>query len=555
MYGCALFVILLVASLLHEWRRRRRLQEESSIYSHSNPPTSSSFLSTLCALHLPCLWRILCVPYYSTASANSRIITLYRHAAAALSGLIIGAAMAFYQLLLTDVIDTVWTASALILLTPAWAVLLVPPALLCLAACLMSYLPHGHMALFIKMVTTTTSTAVEMEEEVGLWRGAVGTAVVSIIAIASGGSAGPEGPVLAIGGAISLAVHSLLGATTSDKAVDGSGSVDPTRTPPPLKQQRSHRAENGGGAVAAPSHNGGLSESAALIGGCCSLAATLGNPLRGCILAMELPHLYGSIKRGETLPFALIASCFAYLSHTLLKAPFGIEDTPLLPPTACTLYHLPLALPIGLSAGILSYLFVRFKLSLDALPYTTIPRSLVFGFLVGFIALILPETLMWGEHRLGILAAEMDDGQAYLATISPGYSASLGFAKLVATVLTIASGYPGGVVYALLFSGYMLGPKGWQILIHAIPRLAALDDVSTMDDYVGPPSPRGISAEVCAQALGASLLAGVLRCPLGATLLLGWGSADDDNMVALLLLSCFISVAVNPRSLSGQVDD
>ena len=87
----------------------------------------------------------------------------------------------------------------------------------------MSYLPHGHMALFIKMVTTTTSTAVEMEEEVGLWRGAVGTAVVSIIAIASGGSAGPEGPVLAIGGAISLAVHSLLGATTSDKAVDGSG--------------------------------------------------------------------------------------------------------------------------------------------------------------------------------------------------------------------------------------------------------------------------------------------------------------------------------------------
>ena len=106
------------------------------------------------------------MPYYSTASANSRIITLYRHAAAALSGLIIGAAMAFYQLLLTDVIDTVWTASALILLTPAWAVLLVPPALLCLAACLMSYLPHGHMALFIKMVTTTTSTAVEMEEEV-----------------------------------------------------------------------------------------------------------------------------------------------------------------------------------------------------------------------------------------------------------------------------------------------------------------------------------------------------------------------------------------------------
>ena len=109
-------------------------------------------------------------------------------------------------------------------------------------------------------------------------------------------------------------------------------------------------------------------------------------------------------------------------------------------------------------------------------------------------------------------------------------------------------------MYAL-FSGYMPGPKGWQILIHAIPRLAALDDVSTMDDYVGPPSPRGISAEVCAQALGASLLAGVLRCPLGATLLLGWGSADDDNMVALLLLSCFISVAVNPRSLSGQVDD
>ena len=168
---------------------------------------------------------------------------------------------------------------------------------------------------------------------------------------------------------------------------------------------------------------------------------------------------------------------------------------------------------------------------------------------------------MWGEHRLASLAAEYDatDGQAFLALMSPQYSAALGLAKLAATVLTISAGYPGGIVYGLVFAGYMLGPMTWHLASHALPPLAALDDVAALVDYsldfVGPPSPRGITAEICAQALGAALLAGVLRVPLGATLLVGLSAGASEPMYALLLLSCFVAVYVNPRSPSGQPDN
>ena len=104
-------------------------------------------------------------------------------------------------------------------------------------------------------------------------------------------------------------------------------------------------------------------------------------------------------------------------------------------------------------------------------------------------------------------------------------------------------------------SADMLGPRCWQLLAHALPALAALDDVAALDGFVGPPSPRGITSEIAAQALGSALLAAVLRCPLGAALLVGWTGAADDVMLALLLLANLVATRVNPRSLIGQPDD
>ena len=149
---------------------------------------------------------------------------------------------------------------------------------------------------------------------------------------------------------------------------------------------------------------------------------------------------------------------------------------------------------------------------------------------------------------------EEHDGEVYLTALSQGYAASLGLAKLAAIVLTVAAGYPGGIVYGLLFSGYMLGPRTWQIATHALPALASLDFASGLD-YVGPPSPRGITAEICAQVLGSALLGGVLRVPLGATLLVGYSGGASETMLAMLLVSNLVAVAVNPRSPAGQPDD
>ena len=445
---------------------------------------------------------------------------LLRYIAVGASGLLVGCLMALYQLLLSDVIDMLWTVCALQMLTPAVSVLVVPPCVLLLAAGLMRALPHGHLRLYVQMTSKG--------EHADVWRGVVGTVLVSIVTIASGGSAGPEGPVLAIGASISVAVHEIVLRRRLSAAPEGPEGAESVLT---------------------------SVQAVAMIGGCCALAATLDHPIKGCVMGMELPHLYGSIKRGDVLPYALAASCLSFGAHRMLMRPFSIESVPMLPPTACTLSHVPLAVPLGVLAGILSLLFVRAKEALDRLPYPTVPRALVLGFIVGFIALVLPETLMYGEHRLGILASEYgeQDGQAFVNALSPEYSASLGVAKLCSVVLTITAAYPGGIVYGLLFSGYMLGPRTWQLATHALPALVTLDDISALD-YVGPPSPRGITAEICAQALGSALLGGVLRVPLGATLVVGMSSGASETMLALLLITNFVAVAVNPYSPAGQPD-
>ena len=389
LYSCLALVGLLAAAL-HRARRQRHTPAASHA-AEPAPQCDTATPATSCTSWLP-------------ASERAR---LTRYAAVGLSGVLIGVSMALYQLMLSDVVDLLWTLFALRLLTPAFSVLFVPPCVLCLAALLMRALPHGHLKLFVRMVSCG--------EHADLWKAAIGTTVVSILAIASGGSAGPEGPVLAIGAGISLAVHEALlsrrlhaassaGAQVAEAALPAAGetrvaatpSAEATRVAAPTATER------------AKAHVDELTsiQAVALIGGCCALSATLDSPIKGCIFGMELPHLYGSIKRGAVFPYALLASCLSFGAHRACMAPFAIQTVPTFPPTTCTLAHLPLAVPLGVLAGGLAFAFVYAREALDRLPYSPVPRALIFGFIVGFIALVLPETLMWGEHRLGILAAE-----------------------------------------------------------------------------------------------------------------------------------------------------
>ena len=78
----------------------------------------------------------------------------------------------------------------------------------------------------------------------------------------------------------------------------------------------------------------------------------------------ELPHLYGSLKRGAVLPAAFAASCAAFATHHVCMEPLAIEQPPTLRSPPIHVAHLLLAAPIGLLAAAVAHAFVRLRLLL-----------------------------------------------------------------------------------------------------------------------------------------------------------------------------------------------
>ena len=194
-----------------------------------------------------------------------------------------GAAMALYQFVLNTSIDFTWGVvgtwmeRTVSLPLP----LLIPPILLSLTAFLADRIPNGGASLFVKSVLHS--------ESIPIFTAMANIPLVSIIAITSGGSAGPEGPVLPIGGGIGAWYHGVL----QRHAAGGSRTVQ-------------------------------CLGDFILVGGCASIAAFFDDPLAGCIFVMEVPHFLG-LSRAHVLPASLLGSCCAWFAHRLLMVPLGIE--------------------------------------------------------------------------------------------------------------------------------------------------------------------------------------------------------------------------------------
>jgi H+/Cl- antiporter ClcA len=135
------------------------------------------------------------------------------------------------------------------------------------------------------------------------------TPIVSIVAIASGGSAGPEGPVLYIGAAIGQLMR-----------FTSSAHSPPIASPsPPISAASDWRTwwRLSGGAQRPTGED-------ALIGGAAAIAAFFDHPVSGCLFVMELPHMHGSMHKGNVVRLptehASFASALALMGGTVLDA-------------------------------------------------------------------------------------------------------------------------------------------------------------------------------------------------------------------------------------------
>jgi len=513
------FLFLLITGLSVGFRRWREQRAQGVVYrqpgqerGHELPAAESA-----CVRGAPLAWKQLAL-----------VGTWMDWMQPALTGLLTGAAMAFYQLILQDVMTSVW-GSPLVTLgeplarhTSPWAVLLIPPLLLCCSGLLQAFLQSGAAGSFVG--------AVNRNLRIDPFKGLIATSVVSIVAIASGGSAGPEGPVLFIGAAVGVITRLPrgFGGSSVQAAVEAGACI----------------AVGAGDVANDDGSSGGrpLGDDA-LIGGCAAIAAFFDHPISGCLFVMELPHMHGSVHKGVVLAPALVASCFSWLAHRLLMPSLEIMPPPVFPAVSASPAHLLLAVPCGIITGGLAYAFIRLRRVLDALPFNVWVRGLVLGGVVGLIGLCMPDTLTWGEDQIDLIANHRQPLDVRAST-------ALAAAKFCAIILTTASGYGAGIVYPLMYVGYALGPLVAMVLS---PSGLAPPPSSFAQHAVRDPG-----VELIGQALGSGFLAGTMRAPVGSAILVafmgreGVSHAREPTFLCLLLLTNLGAVYVNKLSAIGQ---
>ena len=247
---------------------------------------------------------------------------------------------------------------------------------------------------------------------------------VPTLVIGSGGSAGREGPIAALGGALGSLVGQLL------------------RTPP---QRMRVLVASGAGAA---------------------IAAAFDAPIAGMMFALEIV-LLGNFDI-EHFPPVVIA---AGTATVLTEAFYGREVTFRLPPFQLRnlWVEIPSYVVLGLVVSVLAVVFIRLFHGVseyfeERVDLHIFPKIMLGALLVGLMGIFLPQI--------------MGNGYPYVEQVLQGrlpwlLVTVLIFSKMLATSLTIGSGSPGGLFSPALYIGCMIGASFGGIVHFLFPHLSA----------------------------------------------------------------------------------
>ncbi len=309
---------------------------------------------------------------------------------------------------------------------------------------------------------------------------------VSLLGIAVGGAAGPEAPLVQTTGTIGSLI-----ALRSGRTAEGVRIL-------------------------------------AITGMAAGFTVLFGTPLGAAIFALEILHRRG-LQYYEALLPAILGSLSGYVVSVLLDS-VGLAPIFDFPPTPvideAQLGWAVLAGVVGaVVATVFTYLVEGLRHAMARLPLPW--RPAVGGLALGLLALVTPYALTFGEEQIDPLL---------LATIGVGGLLLAAGAKLVASAVTVTSGWRGGFIIPLFFVGVALGRAG----AHLAP---------------------GADEVVLVAALMAATNAGVTKTPLGSTIvvsemagLLVLPTTLIATMVSLLLTSG-VGVITSQRERSGSLAD
>lgn len=180
--------------------------------------------------------------------------------------------------------------------------------------------------------------------------------------------------------------------------------------------------------------------------------ALFGAPLGGSLFSFEILHHKHAVQYYKAIIPAFVSSCFSYIIFALIihLALGPIWDVPSY--EMQDKFDFLYAVGFSILAALLGWIFIYctkfLKVAFSKLFTPIYVKTLLGGILLGVIAYYFPLTRYFGHHEINELM---------LGEFSIQFLILLLFAKILAIAITVTSGWRGGFIIPLFFVGASLG--------------------------------------------------------------------------------------------------
>ncbi len=186
--------------------------------------------------------------------------------------------------------------------------------------------------------------------------------------------------------------------------------------------------------------------------------ALFGAPLGGSLFSLEILHHKHAVEYYKAIIPAFVASCFSYLVFALIVH-LGLAPVwDLSAYEYSGIFDFGYAVLFAIIGAAFGWAFIFctkfFKSLFEKRPIPIYIKTLIGGILLGFIAYYLPLTRYFGHHEINELLVGNFSLTLLLAIL---------VFKIIAISITVTSGWRGGFIIPLFFVGATLG-----VIIHQL---------------------------------------------------------------------------------------